>query len=201
MLWPLSHRNDRYAEDQARHRQVIVETWYAWAQELFCDAVGFTLGGPCYLYAFSHYVNMLHANDFAPQPHDMAASSHPVTWLRVQFLTERAATAGFTDLAHEVECEWRGFARVMGVEEDYYGYYHKRLHATITQTIEDMLTETEPRHYRPEEADGTQWCPETDSPVRLLNWAWQQYLTDPETYPIQEAEQIEHFLSVASASP
>lgn len=83
MLRPLSHRNDRYAKNQAHQRQAIVETWYAWAQELFCDAVGFTIGGPCYIHAFSQYVNMLHADDFAQQPDDMVASSHPVTWLRI----------------------------------------------------------------------------------------------------------------------
>ncbi len=79
MLRPLSQRNDRYAEDQAQHQQRIMNTWYAWAQELFCDAVGFTIGGPCYLYAFSHYLNMLQADDFYQQPHDLTLSTKGIS--------------------------------------------------------------------------------------------------------------------------
>jgi len=194
MLRPLSQRNDRYAEDQAQHRQRIVNTWYAWAQELFCDAVGFTIGGPCYLYAFSHYLNMLHTDDFYQQPQDLALSSHPVTWLRIRFLTERAAAAGFTEIARDIDREWRGFAHMMGIVEDYHGFYHERLHSSVTQTIEDMLVETAPRPYTPEEAAGGGWDPNVDSPIRLLNWAWQCYLADPDGYPAWEPDQIQEFL-------
>lgn len=201
MLRPLSHRNDRYAKNQARQRQAIVETWYAWAQELFCDAVGFTIGGPCYVYAFSHYVNMLHADDFAQQPQDMAASRHPVTWLRIRFLVDRATAAGFTTLGTETDREWRDFARVMDVNEDYHGFYHERLYKRIMHTIEDMLVETAPQQYNPEEVDVSAWYPDTDSPIRLLNWAWRQYLVDPEHYASWEAEQIKRFVSTAVAVP
>jgi hypothetical protein len=51
-LVPLSRRNDRHSEKQVAARQLVVDTWYSWAQELFCDSVGFTIGGPCFLQAF-----------------------------------------------------------------------------------------------------------------------------------------------------
>jgi hypothetical protein len=44
-LVPASQRNDRYAREQAAQRQAIVNTWYSWAQEFFCDAVSLTIGG------------------------------------------------------------------------------------------------------------------------------------------------------------
>ncbi len=36
-----------YFDDSFRGR--IVTAWYAWAQEFYCDAVGLTIGGPCFL--------------------------------------------------------------------------------------------------------------------------------------------------------
>lgn len=199
-LHPISQRNDRYAEDQVIRRQMIVKTWYRWAQELFCDAVGFTIGGPCYIHAFSSYVNPMHSGDFYQQPQDMALSSHPVTWLRIRFLTERANTTGFTTLAAEVDREWRGFARMMRIVEDYHGFYHERLHRAITQTLEDMLTEVSPRPYTQEEAAGGGWCPTSDSPIRLLNWAWQMYLNDPDHYAAWEVARMRQFIEARSAA-
>ncbi len=52
MLMPTSFRNDRHAERQAAERRAIVDTWYKWAQELLCDAVGLAIGGPAFLQAF-----------------------------------------------------------------------------------------------------------------------------------------------------
>ena len=50
VLTPPSQRNDRHSDIQAGQRQTIVDTWYRWAQELFCDAVGLTIEGPSFLY-------------------------------------------------------------------------------------------------------------------------------------------------------
>jgi hypothetical protein len=65
---------------------------------------------------------------------------------------------------------------------------------SITPTIEDMLVKTAPQLCTPEEAAGGGWCVGTDSPVRLLNWAWQRYLADPDDYPAWETEQVRTFL-------
>lgn len=107
VLMPPSQRNDRHADVQAAQRQIIVDTWYAWAQESFCDAVGLTIGGPCFLRAFSGYLGTMQRGDFYRQPSDLRYSEHPVTWLRVRLLAERARRAGFAELAMEVEGEWR----------------------------------------------------------------------------------------------
>lgn len=192
-LLPVSQRNDRYAAAQAARRQLIVGTWYSWAQEFFCDAVGFTIGGPCFVRAFSEYLSNLDEADFCRQP-DGLRSSHPVTWLRVRFLARRAYLAGLPDLAREVEDEWRTVAEALQVIEDYHGFYVDTLEDAVTRIIADMLTEAAPRAFLSAEAAGGGWSPQTDTPVRLFNWAWQVRAVDPERYPRWEGEQIASFL-------
>src|SRR3712207_2175183 len=93
LLTPTSSRNDRFASEQAHRRQLIVHTWYSWTQEIFCDAVGFIIGGPAFLHAFSSYLSSMSPMDFFHDPIASPVSTHPVTWLRVQLLAKRAAAA------------------------------------------------------------------------------------------------------------
>jgi hypothetical protein len=188
-LLPASQRNDQHAAAQAAWRRVIVDTWYNWAQELFCDAVGFTIGGPCFVRAFSEYLSNLDEADFYRQP-DELRSSHPVTWLRVRFLAGRATLAGFPELARAAEEEWHTVAQALRVVEDYHGFYADTLEDAVTRIIDDMLTETGPRTFLAAEAAGGDWSPQADTLVRLFNWAWQIYAADPERYPAWEAAQI-----------
>ncbi|MGA2402115.1 MAG: hypothetical protein ABSG91_10450, partial [Syntrophobacteraceae bacterium] len=191
LLLPVSQRNDRFAEEQASKRQIIADTWYSWIQEIFCDAVGFQLGGPCFLYAFSSFLSTLAEGDFYRQPGDLEHSDHPITWLRVRFLTDRALGGGYNRCAEIVQNEWRLIADLMDVVEDYHGFYHEALAEVISNTIRDMLTEAAPRECSQLEAAGSGWNPDSDSPIRLLNWAWQVYMDNPDRYSVWETEQIE----------
>jgi hypothetical protein len=189
-LVPLSRRNDRHSEQQAAARQRVVDTWYSWAQELFCDAVGFTIGGPCFLQAFSSYLGSMDSRDFYRAPEYLTLSTHPITWLRIRFLAERAEEAGYGDLAAEIHAEWRRVAGALKVIEDYHGYYQESLARLVRRIVDDMLVETAPREVTPAEAQGGGWCPDKDSPARLLNWAWQVYQADPRQYSKWEAHQV-----------
>ncbi|MCI0554983.1 MAG: hypothetical protein L0287_28885, partial [Anaerolineae bacterium] len=163
ILIPASQRNDRYFEQTRTQRQEIAYTWYDWAQELFCDAVGFTIGGPCFVYSFSRFFGMASLGDFVRRTQDLQRSSHPVTWLRVHFLSRRAETAGFPSLAQQLEDEWEAVAQVMGVTEDYLGFYDTMLDRTIIKTIEDMLIEGSPRSLSNVEAAGGEWIAGSDA--------------------------------------
>ena len=55
-LQPLSQRNDLRQKRQRELQLTVGVTWYAWTQELFCDAVGLVMSGPAYGYAFSDYL-------------------------------------------------------------------------------------------------------------------------------------------------
>jgi hypothetical protein len=159
MLVPLSQRNDRHAQDQAVRRQAIVDTWYSWTQEFFCDAVGLTIGGPAYLHAFSAYLNSLDRGEFHRQPADLYGSAHPVTWLRIKSLTVRAAAAGHTEQAQRIATEWDTVARALGVAEDYHGVYGQPLEEAVARSIDDMLIEAAPRACTDDEAAGEAWSP------------------------------------------
>jgi hypothetical protein len=189
-LIPLNLRNDRHEEQQVLTQKIVVHTWYDWIQELFCDTVGLTIGGPCFLEAFASYLGTLTSSDFHLPKAALAHSSHPPTWLRVQMLAERAVEVGYTELAVRVQCEWRELAYTLVVEEDYYGYYQDSMADMVRSTIDDMLVEASPREHTAAQAQGGAWDPHTDSPVRLLNWAWQLYEANADSYPQWEKEQI-----------
>ena len=77
LLQPAVARNDKYTEVQERNREVIVEKWYAWAQEFFCDAVGFMMGGASCAYAFSMYLRILGRAAYHLPVEKLERSSHP----------------------------------------------------------------------------------------------------------------------------
>jgi hypothetical protein len=194
VLIPASQRNDRHADVQTAYRQIVVDTWYRWIQEFFCDAVGLTIGGPCFLLAFSGYLGTMQQGDFYRQPADLQYSTHPVPWLRLRLLAERARTAGLADLAQEVEKEWGVVADTMGVSEDYHGFYDQALSAVLTRTIDDMLTEAGPRVCSRSEAAGEEGSGESPTLVSLLNQAWSRYRGNPAAFSEWEAEAVRQLL-------
>jgi len=194
-ILPPSSRNDRYAPVQSEQRQAIVDVWYPWVQELFCDAAGFIIGGPSFLHAFATHVRLLERSDLVQSPLDLRRSTHPVTWLRVKLLTERATAAGFPQEAQSISNEWATVAHTMGVVEGYHGFYDSAIGRLVTQTVEDMVVEAAPRHHTTKEAAGDGWQSDADSVVRLLNWAWQQYLKDSSHYAVWETEAIQRYLA------
>lgn len=201
LLTPASQRNDRHSDVLGAHRQAIAKTWYLWCQELFCDAVGFAIGGPSFLHAFSGFLTATDRGDFYRRPEDLQASKHPVTWLRVRFLAERAGAAGFRDLAESVIDEWTAVAQIMQVKEDYHGFYDKSLSEVVAHTIEDMVVEASPRAFSESDVRCERWSPGADSLVPLFNLAWQMYSQNREAYPAWEAEQIKTLMTPKDRIP
>jgi hypothetical protein len=195
VLIPISQRNDRHADIQAGHRQVIVDTWYRWAQEFFCDAVGFTIGGPCFLHAFSAYVGTMERGDFYRQPIDLQHSEHPVTRLRVKLLCNRAQAQGFEDTAEAIEKEWNIVADLMGIHDDYHGFYDDSLEQPVTRIMDDMLTEAGARRCSISEAGGNEWNEEPFAFVSLLNQAWKVYQNNPNDYEVWESSVLSRIIT------
>ncbi|CAG0993797.1 hypothetical protein ANAEL_02458 [Anaerolineales bacterium] len=197
IILPRSQRNDRHSEIQATRRQTIADTWYGWIQELFCDAVGFRISGPSFLHAFSVYLGVVNRNHFYRAPKDLALSEHPVTWLRVHFLADLARNENQDKIAHNIESEWSIFAEAMGIQEDYHGYYDKSLTKVVKNTIADMLTETDPKKCTKDEMAGGGW-EIGESPIRLLNWAWQMKLQKKLSFKDWEKSQIDRYLKLST---
>lgn len=193
LLQSSRYRNDPYSQEQAEIRREIAYTWYAWTQELFCDAIGLTMGGPSYLHAFSGYLHTLQESDFRREPDLLRDSLHPPRWLRIQFLARRADDLGLGETADEIAGEWADVRDLLEITEDYYGYYSPDLDKAIEEALSDMLTEIDPRQFTDREVSADQWNPNTDNPIQLLNWAWRVYRDNPIGYPAWERNIIEEF--------
>lgn len=195
MLVPASFRNDRHSERQADERRAIVDTWYKWAQELFCDCVGLCIGGPAYLYAFSGHCAWLAHEDFYRRPDSLRLSEHPVTWLRVEMLVTRARRLGLTDAADKVDAEWRKVAMAMNRVPDYHGFFDPRLAPGIERILDDMLTEASPRVFKAEEVASDVRIDADTNPTILTNLAWRKfYELGPEDYQGWERQAIATWL-------
>ena len=185
LLKPNVQRNDRHAQEAEAKRITIVETWYEWIQEIFCDAVGFYIGGPAFLRAFSMYLRMHGQNEFKVPDDELKDRSHPVTFLRIRLLSDLVNRMEYNAEADKLEEEWEKIARTLGIVEDYFGYYEESFLPDLRQTIDDMLIEADPQMFS-DEKEG--------SPVGLLNQAWQRFDADFDVYPDWETRAIEEFL-------
>ena len=187
-------RNDQYAQTQETSQNVIVNTWYEWAQECFCDAIGLVMGGPSFAYTFSMYFRVLGWNEYHVPREELAYSSHPVTWIRIHLLVNRARRIGYNVVATDLEEKWSQIAAALKVPEDYHGFYDPKFLSAIQGKLDDMLTETSPREFRESEVSNQESESTFTSPVALLNAAWQKFQDDPENYREWEEDAIARFL-------
>ena len=193
LLLPDVVRKDRYTNALETNRAIIVETWYTWAQEFFCDAVGFVIGGAAFTHAFSMYLRMLGRNQYHVEK--LAHRSHPVTWIRIQLLADRVRQMGSNAVAADLEDEWNQIASALGIAENhYYGFYAPAFLPIIQQKLDDMLTETEPREFHESEVSGHELKSTFTSPVELLNSAWKRFRNNPDSYQEWEKNAIARFV-------
>ena len=188
-------KNDRYAEKRETNQAIIVETWRTWAEEFFCDAVGFVMGGASFTSAFSMYLRMLGRSQYHVEK--LAHRSHPVPWIRIQLLANRARQMGYNAVAADLGDEWNQIASALGIVENYYGFYHPTFLPIIQQKLDDMLTETEPRAFQELEVTEQESELNFTSPVALLNSAWLKFRDDPGYYQDWEENAISLFLDDA----
>ena len=198
--WSLPYRrDDRYAQADVERRRRIVEVWYEWTQELFCDAVGLTIGGPAFTSAFSMYLQMRGRGEYHLPPEELAHRAHPVTWLRIQLLADRQRRIGQNPEADQLEETWTTIAKELEVVEDYYGFYDSQFLSAIRQTVDDMVTEAAPFNYGERAIPAVQ-AVSSDTPVEMLNQAWQQFQADPEGYRAWEKNTIAAFLATQAGT-
>jgi hypothetical protein len=193
-LQPALQRDDLYSQEKIKEYCTIVETWYFWIQELFCDAVGLVIGGPCFIKAFSIYLRMTGREAFHRLPEDLYFSTHPVTWVRIQLIADRAHQLGLKEEARSLKREWNTIAKTLQMREDYYGFYDESFLPIIRQTIDNMLEEASPHQFTDQDLSHDEWNPKTSTPVHLLNVAWNKFSNNPEDYSKWEKKTIKAFL-------
>jgi len=174
ILRPPSQRSDGHMNWQTTKREAVVNAWYKWMQELFCDAIGLAIGGPAFIRTFSTYMSTFERGDFYRNTLELVQSDHPISLLRIRILTSRGIELGLDEVSNRVMDEWQEIANEMEVKEDYHGFYDKQMSSIIQQTINDMLTEVEPCVFRSNdiEVKHTDHVIPNDSPVSLMNKAW-----------------------------
>lgn len=182
ILRPAVQRNDGYTQKEESDQSVIVETWYKWAQEIFCDDVGFVMGGPSFVYALSMYSRLLARSEYYIKQEKLAYRQHPVTWIRIQLIADLAYRMGYDAVAETLQGTWDTIAREMNIVEDYSGFYDPAFLPAIQQTIDNMLIVTRPRQFQEWEISTTETELTFTSPIALVNTAWRKFLENPEDY-------------------
>jgi hypothetical protein len=177
---------------QQEKAKKIVETWYEWAQELFCDAIGLEIGGKTFLKAFGYFLRMQGQTALQQSEKDLANSSHPVSWLRIKFLVERARALGLVKEAGEIEKEWSDIAATLKISEDYYGYYAVKYHDAIREMIDNMVIEAGPISFSDYLSDNPLVEP---SYIQIIHNAWELFEAEPDNYDIWEQQKIRELLN------
>ena len=192
LLEPLTRRDDVRAQIETRQRAIIVLTWYKWAQELFCDAIGLMIGGPAFINSFNHYLRLSPRTEYHCPPDELGFRPHPVTWLRVHLLALRAHELHCEVAGDSMEQQWAAIAATLGVAEDYYGFYEKTFLPVIWQTLGDMLVEAQPYRFTQQDVSEDEWTP-ASTPAHLVNQAWRRLRTEPAEYESWERQSIATF--------
>ena len=186
---PISQSDDKY-QDYVDKATIIVETWREWIEELFCDAVGLTIGGGSYLLAFSHFIRLGGVKEFYVPEKGLSKRSHPVSFLRIHFLAERARNLGLEKEADTLENEWNEIANVLGIREDYFGFYDDQYKQDIIFLLNDMLIESSPISF----SEINHSNAKTEY-YNLVHLAWKEFLLNPDGYNIWEGNKITEVLT------
>jgi hypothetical protein len=195
LLTPKSVRDDLWTDKETQKRNRIVEIWYNWMVEIFCDVVGYTIGGPSFLNAFSVYFRLRGRCEFHMPEEDLWKSEHPISILRMRLITERAKNQGSPIEAEAVEKDWEKIADVLGVREDHCGFLNQDFYAPIQRTVTDMVVEASPYKFSEEDTSEKEWNPTSSTPVHLLNRAWSVFSRDPQDYSTWEQSAIRDLLN------
>ena len=192
-LAPMTVRGRVGSERQDQIRKQMVLAWYEWAQEFFCDAVGLEIGGPCFLKAFTSYFRVRSLDQFYTPQAEQLKSHHPVTWLRIRMLVDRARKLGLSTESVEVDRAWQETANVLKVREDYEGTWSESFFVFLRKMLDDMVEEAQPRRFRPEEASPPPDT-RTRTPISLLNEAWRVFEENPPCFKAWEKSAVASFL-------
>lgn len=186
VLAPTTVRDRGRSTTDEGFQRTVAEAWYTWTQEVYCDAVGLTIGGEGYLKAFSHYFRFRSAQEYYLPRRDQLLRRHPVTRIRTTMLVDRAKQLGFNEAASDVAETWDMTARALAIREDYEGTWGDELFAPLRKTIDDMLEESSPVSCLA--------LPE-DAPVAIINEAWKRFEKNEPQFAEWEKAAIDSYLA------
>lgn len=184
-LAPRAIRDGQPSNDHVR-RDIQTAWREYWAQEIYCDAVGLTIGGASFLHAFSHYFRFRSSGEYFQRQDAQLRRRHPVTWLRIQLLVARAERYGLGDAARGVKKEWRDTAELFQVPADFQGTWVDTLFTPMGELLDDMLEETSPFDFR---------HASDQAPHAMIEEAWSGFLNNATSdYLLTERASIAEWL-------
>jgi hypothetical protein len=192
LLQPYQQNDDRFHRERKKTKNII-ETWYDWIEEIFCDLVGLTIAGPDFLKTFSLYLRMSGREAFYLSDKELENSTHPVSWIRIKFLVDRAKKMDFVNEANQIEVEWKKMATLMNMTPVYHGYYSAAYDTLINEALDSMLEEASPIRYVDYVSISDEFVPGRDNFIQLMNVAWRIQEKKHGLYESWETEVIETF--------
>ena len=174
---PSRSREDKFRAD-------VILKWYPWLLELFCDAVGLTIGGPAYLRAFSQFFRLKDNKQYYMPREDLVdvRVTHPVTWLRVLLLCDRARRSGLSDVATRVQRDWAQIAALREITQDFGGIWADEYLMPFQKTVDNMLVEAGPPRWA-----ALKETRSANDLTALLDTAWDVFDNDPNGYSAWES--------------
>ena len=131
-------------------------------------------------------------SSFYVNEESLKRSTHPVSWLRIKFLAHRAKIFGLETEANNLEKLWQAMAKLLNIREKYHGYYEDSFFEIVNQCLDDMLEEAQPIFFKDHiQNKGTQW--ESMNFIELVNYAWDKYFENFETYSHIEKEIMSYY--------
>ena len=73
-------------------------------------------------------------------------------------LVDRARKHGHSDLADSVKTGWAETAKAIGIQEEYEGTWSENFFLPLRKTLDDMLEESQPRAYGPDDINVLESC-------------------------------------------
>ncbi|MFT3703011.1 MAG: hypothetical protein QM802_11610 [Agriterribacter sp.] len=200
LIQPFQQNDSKFQRDRAKAKSII-EAWYDWIEELFCDLVGLTIGGPAFLRTFSLYLRMSGREAFYLNDKELERTTHPVSRIRIKFLVERAKIMGFVNEAMMIESEWQQMASLMKVSQVYHGYYSNSYDSIINETLDNMLEEACPIRFVDFVVSESSYVFGESNYIQLVDEAWKQHEKNYEKYDDWEIEIVDKFRDFSSNNP
>ncbi len=107
-----------YLTDSARALRRAFGCWQGVAQGdshngAICQTADLHIGCPTFLQVFSYHFRFRSSEEYFVRQDEQLRRRHPVTWLRMHILVDRAERLGLGNVAGQVRAEWlqTGFSR------------------------------------------------------------------------------------------
>ncbi len=174
-----------------QERYLIANLWAPWLQELFCDIIGFIIGGLYFVNAFQLFFLLNSASSYYKSREKLInpRSTHPIPWLRAKTLARYMERNGLTTNANELLEIWGNFAQIQSINEDYHGTWKNSFIPKMDEIIDCMIEEVQPLKFDQlsMQIDDVN---QINNPIDLLNLAWKKFMEEPEDFMQWEKDAI-----------